>query len=385
MPRFLHLALIVLLLGPSVSSQAQVSAPPQYKVSILKQYDRNGPYISIGGINNRGDYVYNSTSDSGIGSYGYLKYANGGVASLWLWGARESALYDFNDRGDVVGWSFGTPPDQVRYPVVNINGVLTRLDANGSPILSANGINNRQQVVGSMITPDGTRRGYIYDGISYQQLGTLGGANSDASEINDLGQVLGSAETADGAAHPYLYENGTMTDLTTLDGWRGWPTGINDVGQIIGSYRDVSGDHAFFYADGQLSVIGQPGEASEAHGINDLGQVVGFLGTGWIRTPFLWQDGQLYDLRTLFASADDYYYIDVGGINDLGQITLHGCGAGPWPANQTCSLLLLSPIPELSEAAMLLAGLLIIACSRSRWRRPQGSGRTPAQNGDVQI
>lgn len=367
MPRLSHLALSLLLLVPSISSLAQVPAPPQYNVRVVEEYDREGAYISIGGINNRGDFVHNYTSDSGIGSYTVLKYANGLSAGTGLPGAYENGIHDFNDLGDVVGWSYGAPPDQVWHPVSNINGVKTQLDANGAPILSANGINNRRQIVGSMLAPDGTRRGYIYDGINYVPLGTLGGANSDAAEINDRGQVIGSAETADGETHPFLYENGTMTDLTTLDEWRGWPTGINDMGQMVGSY----GDQAFFYSNGQLSVIGEPGEPSEAHGFNDLGQVVGFLGTGSVRTPFLWQNGQLYDLRTLFPSSD-YYYVQVGGINDLGQIMLRGCGAGPWPAYQNCAVLLLTPIPEPSQALMMMAGLLIVAYAFAHRTRASG-------------
>lgn len=371
MPRLSHFVVSLLLLVPHIPSLAQVTEPPRYSVRVFGEYDRNGPYISIGGINNRGDYIHNYTSDSGIGSYTYLIYASGGGVGTTIMGAYENGINDFNDLGDVVGWSHGTPqPDQVRHPVVNINGVQTQLDANGAPILSANGINNHRQVVGSMTAPDGTRRGYIFDGINYQQLGTLGGANSDAGEINDRGQVLGSAETAEGETHPILYENGTMTDLTTLDGWYGWPTAINDVGQMIGSY----GDQAFFYSDGQLSFIGQPGELTQAHGLNDLGQVVGFMGTGSVRTPFLWQDGQLYDLRTLFPSSA-YYYTQVGGINDLGQITLHGCGAGPWPANQTCALFVLTPVPEPSQAAMLMAGLLIVACAFAQRTRRRGEGQ----------
>lgn len=362
MPRLPQCATAVLLSLSCMSSLAQVPSPPQYKSQVLQQYDRAGAYISVGAINNRGDIVRGYTSDSGFASFSSLVYAAGGGAGTTLPGAFESGLYDINDRGDVVGWSFGPPPDQIRHPVVNINSVKTQLDANGNQILSASGINNHQQVAGTLTAPDGTRRGYIYQGGNYLVLGTLGGANSDAYEINDRGQVLGSAQTSQGDTHPFLYEAGTMTDLTTLDGWRGWPTGINDAGQIIGSFSDAEGSHAFFYADGQLSVIGLPGQASQAFGVNNLGQVVGFLGDGSFRTPFLWQDGQLYDLRTLFPEGDSYFYLQVGGINDLGQITLNGCGSGPWPAPQTCALLLLTPIPEPSEAAMLLAGLFIVAC-----------------------
>jgi probable HAF family extracellular repeat protein len=59
-----------------------------------------------------------------------------------------------------------------------------------------------------------------------QDLGTLGGAGSNAVAINDLGQVTGDADTSAGLQHAFRWTTfGGMRDLGTLGG-----AGSNAVG-----------------------------------------------------------------------------------------------------------------------------------------------------------
>src|SRR5262245_12692117 len=178
------------------------------------------------------------------------------------------------------------------------------------------------------------------------ELGTLGGARSEATDLNASAQVVGWSEQADGAERAYLWRNGVMTNLGTLGGDFSRAFGINDSGQVVGMSRLATG--AFAYraflltpedtdgngtpdrwfrdsnADGandlmrNLGTLGGSNPTSRAEDVNDLGQVVGTSSwdtqSGVASRAFLWQNGVMSDLGTLGGSTSQ-------AINDAGQIT----------------------------------------------------------------
>ncbi len=106
-------------------------------------------------------------------------------------------------------------------------------------------------------------------------LGTLGGAHSQAYGLNNAGQVVGSADTADGRDCAFLWKEGTMYALDTpLAGVRSAAQDINDSGEIIG----WCGASAMFWQTPEEALALAPGSArSRGWALNNLGQAVGEL------------------------------------------------------------------------------------------------------------
>ena len=134
-------------------------------------------------------------------------------------------------------------------------------------------------------------------------LGTLGGTNSGTWGINFLGQVTGFAYLSDNSTyHAFRWtpggtngpaSNPQMEDLGTLGGSNSQAYGVSGNGQVTGTayLSDNSTYHAFRWTHGgtngpvgnpQMEDLGpaSPGTNSVGFAIDDIGQVDGYLETG---------------------------------------------------------------------------------------------------------
>jgi probable HAF family extracellular repeat protein len=190
------------------------------------------------------------------------------------------------------------------------------------PRASATWINERGEIVGSAGTSSGSAsHAFLWRGGVMTDLGTLGGASSQATKINNSGVVIGTSDNAAGVWHGFRWNNGAMTDLGAFT-----PVVVNNRGKIVGISPTASGGfHAAHWQNGVLTDLGTLGGNSIATDINELGQIVGWSETVTGEThAILWERGRIVDLGIGEASA----------INDHGWIVGTGAptpGPATWP------------------------------------------------------
>jgi probable HAF family extracellular repeat protein len=187
-------------------------------------------------------------------------------------------------------------------------------------------------------------------------LGVMGGNSSGASDINDNGQIVGRFSTS-GSSRAFLYEQGTITDLGTLGGNSSHAYAINALGQITGSSNTLNNEelHPFLYSAGAMVDLGTlGGYYAYSYDINVHGRAVGESAVPGNATThaFLYSDGTMHDLNNLIDDSLGWVLRKASGINDAGQIV------GSGEINGSLHAFLLTPVPEPSTLALLLAAAL---------------------------
>src|SRR5206468_2171518 len=187
---------------------------------------------------------------------------------------------------------------------------IQELGTLGGAVSQAKAVNPRGDVVGTSRDSVGRSRAFLWkQGSGILDLRPSTGVNSSANDINEQGDIVGGGDTGFAAFHAYLLSEGTSVDLGTLGGNESEALAVNRPGQAVGHSR-VAGapaKRAFFIPEpGRMVDLGTLGGATSiAHDVNDRAEVVGFAETpGGQPRAFLWTVGEgMRDLGTLGASA----------------------------------------------------------------------------------
>ncbi len=284
------------------------------------------PYSVANDINNKGQVVGKSFGPTFIGNQRPFLWENGKMTELPMYSFQAAGeALSINDAGDMVGWTSGSIAFN-RYMFVDWKSASGLLPGGGTgrDLPDVSDLNN----AGQMVFRDDQGFSFLWN---KGRITPLWGSFSAVSDINDAGHVIGSL--SDGGflcdkGITYLNKPGYTPELrftppgvwcdnqpiTYLDFT---PYKINNAGQIIGS--------SVFWDKGTTTNLGSLGGATQARDINDKGAVVGssFTSSGAERA-FLWENGIMVDLNDLLPQNSGWELTQARAINDLGQIV----GAG---------------------------------------------------------
>lgn len=263
----------------------------------------------------------------------------------------------------LASWGAPSGPPKYRVEVVGGSDPVARMTYGLA-------MNNLGQVTGysRFDDPDQFRYGsvFLYGNHALRQIAPLNEGTSRGLGINDRGDIVGSFGR-DGSSVPYLYRDGRVIELDGLaPGWGGEARAINQAGQVVGT---AGNGRSFIYDNGRLRYLSdEPLRSYTANAINDHGVVAGEIFTSCCTFEgFVYSDGQTYDLNDLlWGNAGELRHItDAVAINDAGQLLVHSRNNTPWRSFRT---LILTPIPEPSTWAMLLAGVGVVGVAAPRRR-----------------
>ncbi len=199
-------------------------------------------------------------------------------------------------------------------------------------------INNSGQIVGYSKTATSVNRGFVTSASSAinpstDALGILsGGTNSYAYSISSNGLIAGSADSSSGD-RGFVYSSGTMTALGTLGGNWSYAYSINSSGQVAGASAiknsPSSATHATLYSGAgkyDLGTINNNAGDSYAQAINSTGTVVGYsnydVGSYYTDHAFVWTpsvpNGTSGAMTDIGTLGGSYGY--AWGINDSGEV-----------------------------------------------------------------
>ena len=166
--------------------------------------------------------------------------------------------------------------------------VAELMPLSGGNDCSCKDINNQGIVVGTSKRGDNTTHACLWNGSQVVDLGTLGGANSEAVGINDSGQVVGWSQWSTDTSAPwqaFIWTQQTgMQELSFLatSSSRDQVRAIGNQGQIVGYYIDANNYFSYCpylwdsqHGMQQLPALKTNTEGNFARDINSSGVTVG--------------------------------------------------------------------------------------------------------------
>ncbi|MHB1456523.1 MAG: hypothetical protein ACYC0V_06355 [Armatimonadota bacterium] len=251
------------------------------------------------------------------------------VVDLGTMGGNESAAFRINNNGQIIGTS--ETADGFFHSVLWSSGRMIDL----TPLIEADpknwsnsklyslgviGLNEAGMTSGTQRMEDGTMRAFLWNDSGLIGLGDFGG-DSIAWDLNNSEQVVGTVTTPDGVKS-FLWEKGSITEISAPYSGSIVAMAVNSIGQVTGNASVVRPHptmqglfenltYAFIWDKGEMRELPSLGTPFGAGlDINDVGQIVGVTLAKKDNPPTpmhaaLWDDEEVIDLGVLYEMADE--------------------------------------------------------------------------------
>jgi len=278
-------------LAVALSASGLACAATSYSFTNFDGPGNNAGGTTINAINNNGAVVGFSADDAATPTLltNFIRNSDGTYTFPSTGGAPLLTANGINDGNNVVGTN-GTvavllPPGQTPIALPPAEGFNTASQA-------AFGINNAGVIVGQETNASsGFTPGFVDQNGKFTLLNPVVNATAtNAQAIDNNGLVAGFYSTDDVHQHGFLYDTKTSTfqllsDPVVANLFLTQFLGINNNGTAVGYWQDTAGSqHGFLYdiASKQYTFLDDPNAAKSGRsitqitGINDSGEIAGF-------------------------------------------------------------------------------------------------------------
>ncbi|MGA7127769.1 MAG: hypothetical protein WBZ19_15775 [Chthoniobacterales bacterium] len=326
-----NLRVLAALLLVSCLLASSGTAQTRYRIIHLPTAD--GYNSAAFGLNDSGNVIGYSYQDTIAIGFLY-NYADDSMNDLGSFGGQATVATAVDNDNRVIGYSAGNNGQRIAFLYTAEAGLTPLGTLPGGSNSEAFSINSSAEGAGDSETQGDSHRPVIFTNQTAQDLGIESTASSlleTAYGVNDSGQIVGRYQNADGATHAFLYASGQLTDLGSLGGANSEALAINVNGLIVGDSQMTGGTiHAFVFDSGAMKDLGTlPGftNASFARGVNNTGQIVGESDSNNQKRAFVYNNGQMSDLTQAAINMRQagFSALDVAnGINNQGWIAGFG-------------------------------------------------------------
>ena len=289
-----------------------------------------------------------------------------------LGGGMTSFANAVNDKGDIVGRSFNSIPEE-HATVWLAGGAPKDLGTLGGYRSEAKAVSSNGMIVGWSYLPDLSQHAVLWSSATSApvDLGTLGGVNSAASGVNLNGDVVGLSHVPDNSTmQATLWPAGTHAAeaLSAPNSAYSQADAINLAGDIVGTSLDVNWTAQAILWTGPthtpivLQTLG--GTQAHAFAINDKGDIVGTsLNSLNVWRPTLWAapTHAPTDLGTPLVGS----FGSAAGINAVGDVVGYAGVAGGSKHATLWQMASASGVPGVPSTCKLSASSKSLERSRS--------------------